>query len=183
MKHEGHRLYSTWKSMKSRCNNPNTKTYHRYGGRGIKVCLEWENDFEQFVRDMYSTYEEGLTLDRIDNDSDYSPRNCRWATREQQANNKSTNIIVTYDGVNYTEVEICKKFSLPRATFQARRNKGWSIEECLYGKSSKTIEFLGVWYNQREFANLCGISPQLLNKRLREKGKTAEEVYYEFNPV
>ena len=183
MRNEDHRLYSTWKSMKTRCNNPNAKSYHRYGGRGIDICPEWQGSFTKFVEDMYPTYQEGLTLDRVNNDLGYSPENCQWATRKQQMNNTSANLSIEYEGSFYTEAEICDKFSITRTTFQARRVKGWSIKECIEGKSFKSIKFLGIWYNQREFADFCGISPQLLNKRLREKGQTIEEIYNEFNPV
>lgn len=81
-----HPLYATWKSMRQRCNDPNSSSYPRYGGRGIQVCSRWD-DFQTFLADM-GERPEGKTLDRIDNDGGYEPSNCRWATRSQQEKNK-----------------------------------------------------------------------------------------------
>ncbi|MGR5866955.1 hypothetical protein ACT7DZ_33690 [Bacillus cereus] len=88
------KLYYVWNSMRSRCHNPNVLHYHNYGGRGIKVCKEWKEHFEPFyVWVITSGYKEDLTIDRINNDGNYEPLNCRWATYKEQANNKRTNVI------------------------------------------------------------------------------------------
>ena len=81
-----HPLYSTWKAMEQRCHNPKAPSYEDYGGRGIKVCDGWL-DVKNFIEDMYPSYEQGLTLDRIEVNGDYTPDNCRWTTREVQARN------------------------------------------------------------------------------------------------
>lgn len=79
--------YRRWSQMRQRCTNPNSPDYHRYGGRGITVCEEWANSFETFLADM-GIAPIGMTLDRIDNDGNYEPSNCRWATMAQQNINK-----------------------------------------------------------------------------------------------
>lgn len=83
------RIYKIWQGMRQRCNNPNDKDYANYGGRGIRVCEEWDNSSKEFVKwALANGYDATLTIDRIDCDGDYRPDNCRWATMTQQQRNK-----------------------------------------------------------------------------------------------
>jgi hypothetical protein len=122
-------LFSIWKAVQQRVNNPSCPAYHRYGGRGIEI--EWKS-FDQFLSDMLPTYQEGLTLDRIDNNGNYSFDNCRWATREQQANNRSNNTVLEFNGLRHTIQEWSKKLGMKKSVLSMRLNKyGWSVEKAL----------------------------------------------------
>lgn len=99
------RLYSIWANMKSRCYNPEASGYEYYGGRGISICEEWE-DFRNFRKWAKANgYQDGLEIDRIDNDGDYCPENCHWVTPQEQANNKRTNYLITFQGRTKTLAE------------------------------------------------------------------------------
>ena len=126
------RLYSIWAHMKQRCSNPNVERYPRYGGRGIKVCQEWADDFETFyIWAMANGYQDGLQIDRIDNDGDYKPENCRWVTVKDQCENKSTNIYIEYGGERHTLQEWVQITGIPLSTAYSRYKAGKPPEEIL----------------------------------------------------
>lgn len=125
-----HPLYTVWQSMKRRCCNPNSPSYHRYGGRGISVCKEWMNDFKQFVSDM-GERPEGTSLDRMDNALGYSKDNCRWATRQEQQRNREYKVMVTIEGVEYRAIELADISGLRYDTIVQRASIGLSYEEVI----------------------------------------------------
>ena len=117
--------------MKNRCNNPSDKRYKDYGGRGITFCKEW-NDFESF-RDWASAngYRDDLTIDRIDVNGNYEPSNCRWATIEEQANNKRNNLVFTLNGRTQTLAQWCEEYGMNYFTVYRRLGYGWDISKAL----------------------------------------------------
>ena len=126
----GTRIYRIWKGMKNRCSNGNTQDYATYGERGITVCDEWENDFSNFYEwATQNGYESSKSIDRIDNDLGYSPANCRWATDAEQANNKSTNLHITWNGVTHTPSQWSEITGIDPATIRRRYHEGWESED------------------------------------------------------
>lgn len=125
------RLYNIWIAMLERTGNKNSSNYHNYGGRGIAVCEEWKNDFEQFRNWATSHgYREDLTIDRIDVNGDYCPENCRWATKKEQANGTRRNIKIEYKGQTLTLSQWAEKIGINRYTLRNRIFVyGWSVEE------------------------------------------------------
>jgi lambda repressor-like predicted transcriptional regulator len=170
--------------MRSRCNNPNVWCYYRYGGRNIKICDRWD-DFLLFVEDMWESFEEGLTLDRIDTDGDYCPENCRWATKEEQSNNKIDSLSLYFEGQYYTEAQLARKTGVNRTTIQQRRNRGWTVEEMVYGKEgSKNNKPLSLFFEGKEFSltdlsKYTGIDKSTLRYRLFKKNLNIEEATYD----
>lgn len=119
--------YRSWKDMRSRCGNVNDFDYADYGGRGIRVCEQWE-DFAVFFRDM-GARPNGKTLDRIDVNGNYRPENCRWADAKTQANNKRNNRLVEYQGQTRTLAQWCENFGIEQSKVKYRINAGWSLED------------------------------------------------------
>lgn len=106
------KLYRVWAVMRNRCNNPNDKNYHNYGGRGIKVHPDWDNGYEDFYEwSKVSGYKEGLTLDRINVNGNYEPSNCEWITIQEQQLNKRTTVRLEYNGEILTIKEWSEKLN------------------------------------------------------------------------
>lgn len=143
--HSGDRLYKVWHSMKQRCCNPNNPNYENYGGRGIRVCQEWLDDFMNFYNwAMASGYDYNAefgecTLDRINVDGNYEPNNCRWADIEMQANNKRPSKyrkprrkLYEHKGKKYNLCELCKIYGTSSPAVRYRMNKlGMTLEQAL----------------------------------------------------
>jgi len=130
MKQKRQQLYKRWIRMLDRCNNPKHVAFHRYGGRGIKVCNRWKT-FENFWKDMHKSFDPSLTLERINNNKGYSVRNCRWASNEEQSKNKSSNVFLTYKKLTLTLGEWSKHLGINKQTLSERLRRGWSAEETL----------------------------------------------------
>lgn len=124
-------LYEVWRNIRKRCNNPKAPFYKRYGGRGIKVCNAWD-DYSTFRIWAISTgYQKGLTIDRIDNDGDYEPMNCRWVTHLVNNQNRSNLVMVKWGSREVPLVKLARRFGVcPRAAVRRYRG-GWPLEKVL----------------------------------------------------
>lgn len=134
------RLYHIWMGLRVRCNQVGGKDYKNYGGRGIKVCSEWNDSYETFAEWAKNNgYADNLSIDRIDNDGDYCPENCRWATTKQQANNRRTNRYLTFRGQTKTLREWSEITGISLSGINYRFRKGWSVDKTLStpGRKSK----------------------------------------------
>ena len=126
------RLRRIYHNMKTRCTNENYDKWDRYGGRGITVCEEWISSFKNFEQwAIENGYTDELTLDRIDNDGNYTPTNCRWITREEQANNRTTSMLLDIYGVQKTCAEWAKEAGIPYATLRNRIKNGWNPNDAV----------------------------------------------------
>lgn len=124
------RIYNIWHGMKKRCYDKNQRVYPKYGGRGITVCPEWESSFDAFYQwAMRNGYSDDLTIDRIDNDGNYEPGNCRWVDMKVQCNNKSVNHTITAQGKTKTVSEWARSLGVRPTVIFARLDRGWSEEE------------------------------------------------------
>jgi hypothetical protein len=124
------REYRSWESMLNRCEKPTDREYPMWGGRGIKVCERW-HDFNNFYADM-GKRPPNTTLDRIDNNGNYEPSNCRWANAKTQANNRRSNTLITFNGKTQTLQQWADETGIYKNTISMRINHyGWSIEKAL----------------------------------------------------
>lgn len=127
---KGSRTYQVWQGMKARTTNPNNSHYSAYGGRGIKVCQKWFDSFEAFLSDMGEA-PDGMSIDRINNDGNYEPSNCRWATSKQQCRNNSRNVWIEANGVRKCLKDWADELGCTSHAIQKRINRGWSESDAV----------------------------------------------------
>lgn len=123
--------YGVWTAMKARCANPNVKEFKWYGGRGITVCSRWAESFANFLADMGDRPSDKHSLDRKDNDGNYEPANCHWATRVHQARNSRKAHVLTFKGESFPISVWAEKTGLDRSTIRERIKSGWPVEQAL----------------------------------------------------
>lgn len=170
--------YNIWSSMKARCYNTSNISYKNYGHRGIKVCEAWKDDFSKFIRDVGPRPSKRHSLDRVDNNGDYSPTNCVWSLPEVQQNNKSNNRIINYDGRSMTLAQWSRELCVGHTTLDNRLKK-WGTKKALTKaapiKLQKTmLEYSGLSKPLSEWARLHKLSTNCVKYRL-SIGMTVDE--------
>lgn len=127
-------VYRTWMNMKQRCTNPKISTWKYYGGRGIKMDLDWLS-FENFLRDMGEKPSSRHTLERVNTNENYCKENCKWETMKVQSNNRRVNHLETYKGETLTMMELSEKYNISYTKLRARLNiLKWPIEKAIETK-------------------------------------------------
>lgn len=133
--------YRIWSNMKKRCTSNKHKYFYNYGGRGIKICERWSK-FENFLNDMGERPSKDHSIDRIDNDGNYEPNNCRWSTRKEQARNRRNNINISYKGRTKILLDWCTELNMNYRLVKDRIKNGWSIKDAF----EAPISALGIRY-------------------------------------
>lgn len=123
--------YRVWCGMIYRCENKRSKSYHNYGGRGIKICERWRSDFNNFLEDMGPRPSLAHSIERLDSNKDYEPGNCKWATPMEQGNNTRRNKIVEVDGERMTLAQAAHRRGLHYPTVKSRLLRGMALEKAL----------------------------------------------------
>lgn len=174
------RLGSIYHNMKTRCTNPNYNKYKYYGGKGISICDEWLKSYDTFEEWALSHgYEDHLTLERKDVNGNYTPENCCWVSVKEQANNRTTNHYIEYNGQRKTLMQWCEELGLSYCAVSQRINNGWSAERALAEplhdtNKSRYLTFNGKTQRLYEWANELGIPFRVLHNRLY-RGWSVEE--------
>lgn len=159
------KVYESWLKLRTRCNSKNHHAYKYYGGRGIGYDPRW-NKFEDFILDM-GIPEDGMTIERIDINKDYSKNNCRWASRKEQSRNRSSNVIIEIENEKNCISYFAEKFNFPQSVAQSRYRKGVPNE--LIFKSGLVYKKNGSWINKEDWCR-----PKREQKNKGSKGSCYE---------
>jgi len=183
------KIYGIWKGIKSRCFNKNHIHYDKYGGRGVSICDEWlvfENFYSWSIK---SGYKEGLSIDRIDNDVNYCPENCRWADQTIQNSNKRNNVIVDYHGEKYTLSSLSRKVGINRKTLKNRLSTLFDENE-IYSKKNRSKRpvaqydvhgnFIKRWDSIADAEKSLGVSVGGISRCCSGKSKSAYGYKWEY---
>ena len=170
-------LRQTWAHMIRRCYDKNDPYYYRYGGRGITVCDAWRFSFEAFARDMGKRPTGGHQIDRISNDGNYEPANCRWATRKEQCRNKSDNRLLTMGGRTLPIAEWAEETGILGSTIRARVDDGWTVERALTEEATPDKRLLthsGKTQSIARWSEESGIPGSVISTRMNRDGWPVE---------
>lgn len=173
-------VYRAWVAMRQRCGNPRSPKFHHYGGRGISVCDRWRS-FENFYADMGPRPSRRHSLDRYpNNNGNYEPGNCRWATQKEQLSNRRVNHIITVEGVTRTVTQWAEFNGWRKGAIFSRLNRGMNPEDAVtvpLDKTSTPITFQGETLCLAEWSRRTGIASHVLLYRFHKKGWRGEQLF------
>lgn len=155
------RLQKTFSHMKERCYDESDKRYADWGGRGIGICPEWLENPESFIEwSVAHGYEIGLTIDRIDNDKDYSPDNCRWVTLAENNQNRRSSRFYTFNGKTMNLTQWCKEYQMSRSMVNKRLEMGWDFEKAITTpkRQRNTQELVGMKFGRLTVLEYSGFN-------------------------
>jgi len=166
--------YGSWQYLKQRCLNVNNASYDTHGGRGISVCERWLNSFENFLEDMGDAPSKLHTIDRIDNNGNYEPSNCRWATKKEQSNNKRNNVLYLFNGEYLTIRQISELTDMPYKLIMNRIKNGLSAQEAVLAGVNRIVSNKNLNSLKVKCRNL-GISYSAVRHIAKRKNITFED--------
>ncbi len=166
--------YRIWTGILTRCKNPKSKAYQSYGGRGIGVCDQWANSFESFLEDMGARPSKNHSIDRRDNDGDYEPGNCRWATRAEQAANKRNTVRVQIGGELVRVPDLAERVGITRSAIHLRLKKN-VIDPTKGSQRNGCVTYQGVTDTYSGWSRRTGIKPSTIAMRLKAYGWSIEK--------
>ena len=169
--------FRVWANIKQRCLNPNNPGYKDYGGRGITICDKWIDSFEAFYQDVGPKPSPNHSIERNDVNGHYEPGNCRWATMDEQANNKRTNVYHSYQGELLTEAQLARKVGLSQNTLRGRISRDVNLEKPVVNGRPSIVSFTyrGETKTLKEWSIQFGLSYSTLYSRIFTLGKSFEE--------
>lgn len=178
------REYGIWTGMRQRCSNPNVVQFNYYGGRGIRVCDRWNESYAAFLSDMGPAPFANAQIDRIDNDGDYGPTNCRWVSPIENVNNRSTTTFITHEGQTKSLTEWAIQLGLPARLLRVRKQRRWSDAEIVTGvrvtkkavrSNALYLTFGDETLTLKEWSNRTGIPYKKMHQRL-SRGASANAI-------
>lgn len=163
--------FSTWTDIQTRCHNPNSSSYHNYGGRGIVVCSRWRESFQNFLDDMGLRPSNKHSIDRINVNGNYEPENCRWATRTEQARNRRNNRMITIDGETKTMQEWANQAGISASTIYLRSKAGITGRALILpSERCGAVRFKGITDTYAGWSKRTGIKKSTIAMRLTKYG-------------
>lgn len=160
------RISKILRNMRYRCKNSNYSGYKWYGGKGVKVCDEWDKNTQSFIQwSIENGYDENKTIDRIDNNGDYEPSNCRWVDNQTQQNNRTNNVYLTYNEETKTLREWSEVLGLDYSLIKTRYYKGWDAESIFttpYNSHRRVLTIYNETKTLSQWSNELGITPSTL---------------------